>query len=116
MKRDAKALADLFNALDRERQDSLFDFAEFLLSRGGAVQQREIGEPLDIPRAENETVVGAIKRLKQTYPMIDSMELFAHASNLMSDYMVSGRDAGEVIDEIEDLFEQTYQKLLRDLE
>ncbi len=115
MKRDAKALADLFNALDKERQESLFDYAEFLLSRGGAVR-REIGEPLSIPRDEAETVVGAIKRLKLTYPMIDSMKVFALASDLMTDHMVKGRDAAEVIDEIEALFEETYQKLLRDID
>lgn len=115
MKRDAQALADLFNALDEGRQESLFDFAEFLLSKGGASRQ-EIGEPLDIPRGEDETVVGAIKRMKQTYPMIDSMEVFAVASNLMTDHMVRGRDAAEVIDEIEALFEDTYRKLLRDFE
>ena len=115
MKRDAKALADLFNALDQERQQSLFDYAEFLLARGGDAPQ-EIGEPLDIPRSENETVVGAIKRLKQTYPMIDSMKVFAVASNLMTEHMVSGREAEEVINEIEALFEETYQKLLRDID
>ena len=115
MKRDAKALADLFNALDKERQESLFDYAEFLLSKGGTVQG-PIDEPLAIPREENETVVGAIKRLKLTYPMIDSMKVFAVASDLMTDHMVKGRDAEEVINEIEALFEATYQKLLRDID
>ena len=115
MKRDAKALADLFNTLDKDRQDSLFDYAEFLQSKGGLVQQH-IGEPVEVPRAENETVVGAIKRLKQSYPMIDSMEVFAVASNLMTDHMVKGRDAEEVINEIEVLFEDTYKKLLREFE
>ena len=91
------------------------NFAEFLLTKGGAVKQ-DIGEPLAIPRADDETVVGAIKRLKQTYPMIDSMEVFAVASNLMTDHMVGGRDAEEVINEIEALFEDTYQKLLRDID
>ena len=115
MTRDAKALADLFEALDKERQDSLFDYAEFLLSKGGAVP-RTIDEPLEIPRHQNETVVGAIKRLKLTYPMIDSMKVFAVASDLMTDHMVKGRDAEEVINEIEALFEETYQKLLRDID
>ena len=115
MKRDAKALADLFRKLDKERQESLFEYAEFLLSKSGTVPQ-EISEPVDVPKAENETVVGAIKRLKQTYPMIDSMEVFAVASNLMTDHMVKGRDAEEVINEIEALFEDTYKKLLRDFE
>ena len=115
MKRDAKSLADLFNSLDSDGQQSLFDYAEFLLSRSGDMP-RELGEPLDIPRAENETVVGAIKRMKQTYPMIDSMKVFAVASNLMTEHMVSGRDAEEVINEIEALFEETYRKLFRDID
>ncbi len=115
MKRDAKALTDLFNTLDKDRQQSLFDYAEFLQSRGGIVPQN-IGDPVDVARAENETVVGAIKRLKQTYPMIDSMEVFAIASNLMTDHMVKGRDAEEVINEIEALFEDTYNKILKEFE
>lgn len=115
MKRDAKALVDLFSMLDEDRQASLFDYAEFLLSKGGAVQQ-DIGKPVEVPKPENETVVGAIKRLKQTYPMIDSMEVFADASDLMTEHMVNGRDAEEVINEIEALFESTYEKLLREFE
>jgi hypothetical protein len=115
MKRDAKALADLFNTLDAERQRSLFDYAEFLQSQGGLVQ-REFSEPVDIPRPDSESVVGAIKRMKKTYPMIDSMEVFAVASNLMTEHMVKGRDADEVINEIEVLFEETYKKLLREFE
>ena len=115
MKRDAKTLADLFNTLDKDRQQSLFDYAEFLQSKGSLVQQ-DIGDPVEVPRPDNETVVGAIKRLKQTYPMIDSMEVFTVASNLMTDHMVKGRDADEVINEIEALFEDTYNKLLREFE
>ena len=115
MKRDAKALSDLFNTLDKDRQQSLFDYAEFLQTKAGNLQQN-IGEPVEVPRAENETVVGAIKRLKQTYPMIDSMEVFAVASNLMTEHMVQGRDAEEVINQIEVLFEDTYKKLLREFE
>ena len=115
MKRDAKALADLFNALDMEGQQSLFDYAEFLQSKSGAEPQ-PLGDPVDVPKDENETVVGAIKRLKRTYPMIDSMEVFAVASNLMTEHMIRGRDAEEVITEIEALFEDTYKKLLRDID
>jgi hypothetical protein len=113
--RDVKALIELFESLDRERQDSLLEYAEFLQSKSGPLQ-KEIEEPEDIPRPESESVVGAIKRMKQTYPMIDSMEVFSVASNLMTDHMVKGRDAVEVINEIESLFEETYKKLLQDFE
>jgi hypothetical protein len=115
MKRDQKALAEIFKTLDADAQNSLFDYAEFLQSKT-ADRKLEIGRPLEIPRPENETVVGAIKRLKQSYPMIDSMEVFAVASNLMTDHMVKGRDAEEVIEEIEAIFEASYQKIVRELE
>jgi hypothetical protein len=115
MKRDEKALVDLFNTLDKDLQQSLFDYAEFLQSKANA-GSRQISDPIDIPRPDNETVVGAIKRMKQAYPMIDSMEVFAVASNLMTDHMVKGRDAEEVINEIEVLFEDTYRQILREFE
>ena len=113
--RDAKALLKLFESLDQDRQDSLFDYAEFLQSKSSPVK-KEVSYPEDIPRPDSESVVGAIKRMKQTYPMIDSMEVFAVASNLMTDHMVKGRDAEEVINEIENLFEETYKKLLQEFE
>ncbi len=115
MKRDSNTLVKLFETLDQERQNSLLDFAEYLQSKGGLVK-KDPGKPLDIPRPESESVVGAIKRLKQNYHMIDSMEVFAKASNLMTDHMVKGRDAEEVINEIEALFEETYKKILKDFE
>ena len=115
MKRDPKTLLDIFNTLDENQQQSLLDYAEFLQSKAN-IQRRQVSEPIAIPRPENETVVGAIKRLKQSYPMIDSMEVFAVASNLMTDHMVKGRDAEEVISQIEALFEDTYQKILREFE
>lgn len=115
MTRDQRALLDIFNSLDENQRQSLLDFAEFLQSRAN-IKHRQVMEPIAIPRPENETVVGAIKRLKQSYPMIDSMEVFALASNLMTDHMVKGRDAEEVISEIEALFADTYQKTLREFE
>ncbi len=115
MTHDQKALLDIFDSLDENQQQSLLDFAAFLQSKAN-IQRRQVTEPIAIPRPENETVVGAIKRMKQSYPMIDSMEVFAVASNLMTDHMVKGRDAEEVINEIEALFEDTYQKILREFE
>ena len=68
---------------------------------------------VDIPRPNDETVVGAIKRLKQTYPMIESMSVFSTASSLMTEHMVQGRDAVDVIDEMEQLFEAAFEELKR---
>jgi hypothetical protein len=114
-KHTSKNLAEIFDTLDDERKKSLFDYAEFLQSKGGLVE-KEIGEPVDIPRPDEETVVGAVKRLKQTYPMIESMTVFSAASSLMTEHMVNGRDVIEVIDEMEKLFEESFNKLLKDME
>ncbi|MGB5396267.1 MAG: Crp/Fnr family transcriptional regulator [Gammaproteobacteria bacterium] len=111
----AKSLLQIFESLDTERQNSLLHFAEYLQSKGGLVT-KEIGEPQDIPRPESETVVGAIKRLKQTYPMVESMTVFSAASSLMTDHMVKGRDANEVINDMEKLFDDFYRQMLQGLE
>ena len=111
MSRNTKSLIEIFESLDMERQASLFDFAEFLQSKGDLVV-KEMPGPVLITRPDVETVVGAIKRLKETYPMIESMKVFSSASELMTDHMVKGRDAVEVIDEMEKIFEDFYSKML----
>ena len=114
MNRNAKTLIEILETLDAECQASLFDFAEFLQSKGNLIV-KEVGGPVEISRPDKETVVGAIKRLKNTYPMIESMTVFSSASELMTDHMVKGRDAVEVIDEMEKIFEDFYAKMLKEL-
>jgi hypothetical protein len=99
--------------MDDERKVSLCDFADFLYAQADPVN-KEIPPPEEIQRPEKETVVGAVKRLKATYHMIESMTVFSAASELMTDHMVKGRDVVEVINEMEILFEQSYDKLLQD--
>jgi len=111
----SKALTELYESLDDERKQSLCDFADFLYAKAGPVI-KEIPPPEDIPRPEEETVVGAIKRLKSKYHMVESMSVFSRASSLMTDHMVSGRDVVEVIDEMEALFDEAYNNLLNELE
>ena len=76
----------------------------------------EIPQPAEVPRPDEETVVGAVKRLKMKYHMVESMTVFSAASALMTDHMVKGRDVVEVIDEMEILFEDAYKNLLQDAE
>lgn len=111
MSRNIKSLTDIFESLDAERQASILDFAEFLQAKGDLIV-KEVPDLVDISRPNSETVVGAIKRLKQTYPMIDSMKVFSSASELMTDHMVKGRDVVEVIDEMEKIFEDFYSTML----
>ena len=110
--KSSQDLIDLYEAMDDNRRKSLSDFADFLYAQAEPVS-KEIQPPDNIPRPEQETVVGAIKRLKTTYFMVESMSVFSEASSLMTDHMVKGRDVAEVIDEMEVLFEDAYKKLVQ---
>ncbi len=109
--KSSQQLIELYESMDEERKLSLCDFADFLYAKADPVK-KEILPPEDIPRPEVETVVGAVKRLKSKYHMVESMSVFSDASALMTDHMVKGRDLIEVIDEMEILFESAYKKLL----
>ncbi len=111
--KSSQQLTDLYESMDDERKLSLCDFADFLYAKAAPVS-KEIPAPEDVSRPQEETVVGAVKRLKIKYHMVESMTVFSAASSLMTDHMVKGRDLVEVIDEMEMLFESAYDKLLQD--
>jgi hypothetical protein len=113
--KSSNALIDLYESMDDERKRSLCDFADFLYAKADPVS-KEIPAPEDVPRPQEESVVGAVKRLKIKYHMVESMTVFSAASELMTDHMVKGRDVIEVIDEMEILFEDAYSKLLENKE
>ncbi len=105
-----KRLLALFNQLPEAERKSLLDFAEFLAERAGPVAPAHPTEPLDIPRPEGESVVAAMKRLRQTYPMLDHSKMLHEASGLMGEHMMQGRPAPEVIDDLELMFVRYYKK------
>ena len=45
--------------------------------------------------------------------MLDKAAMLNETSMLMTQHIMHGRAAADVIDELEDLFEQQYRKLLR---
>ncbi len=67
-------------------------------------------EPIAISRPAQETVIAAIRRLAETYPMIDRSLVFSDTSALMTEHVMQGRPASEVIDELEALFSRLYQE------
>ncbi|MDH5426118.1 MAG: hypothetical protein OEY29_14110 [Gammaproteobacteria bacterium] len=105
-------ISDIYEALPSASRKSLMDFAEFLFQRDGTTES-VASEKLDILRPEKESVVAALKRLNQTYPMIERKLLFHEASSLMTDHIMQGRDVDEVIDELEALFDKHYQDFLQ---
>lgn len=111
-------LLTLFRSLPAAEQAQLLAFAEFLYSRAGgqprmpaAPEPVVIPEPESIPRPEQESVVKAVKRLAQTYPMLDKSKMLNETSALVTQHIIQGRDAVEVIDELEIVFQRYYGEL-----
>ena len=103
-------MLNIFSALDEKDQSSVLAFAEFLLQRSSPKQPEKIQEPELVVRPESETVIGAIKRLAKSYPMVDRSSIMNETSNCMTDHVLKGRPATEVIDDLEGLFAGKYQE------
>lgn len=111
-KADTKSrIENLLEKLPVAQQQQLLEFAEFLSARYPSTTEASVTEPLPIERPADETVVAAMKRLRETYPMLDPEKLLHEASGLMSSHMLQGRPAAEVIDELEQLFRQHFNAL-----
>lgn len=118
-KKPEKRLLQILDRLNEAQITSLIDYAEFLASRTTDAQTADASgaaepvapRPLNIPRPEKESVVKAIKRLAITYPMVDRSKMLNETSALMTQHIMQGRDAAEVIDELEALFRACYEKL-----
>ena len=113
MKSEEKKIASLFRNLSEGDRQSLMAFAEFLSSRTSVVDE-PLSEPLDIAATDNESVVGALKRLAKMYPMLDKSKMLNDTSVLVSQHVIQGRAKQEVIKELEEMFKEYYQRLLEE--
>jgi hypothetical protein len=110
-------LTELFRQLTAGDQLTLLAFAEFLAGRstpGAVAVTREpvvIPEPEAIERQAGESVVGALKRLAKTYPMLDKTEMLGATSDLVASNIMQGADPVGVIDQLENIFREHYEKL-----
>ena len=108
--RDSKRLLSVFRSLSAARREALLDYAEFLAGKEGAeAAAAPPTEPLPIPRPAKESVVKAIQRLRQTYPMLERNKIFHEASAQMTRHLIHGVPAHEAIDELERIFARQYQ-------
>jgi len=114
---DQQRLLRLFRQLGETERRSLLDFAEFLAGRGpsgrpaSASPDAPLEMPAEIPRPDSESVVAAIRRLSQTFHMLDKDELLHEASGLMTEHVMQGKPAAEVIDELELTFRRHYERV-----
>ncbi len=110
----------VFESLSVADKVAVSSFAEFLLSRSGSTGAAESGslaadadipEPEQIPRPQDEKVVAAVKRLSKSYFMLDKSKMLGVTSDLVTQHVLQGREAVEVIDELEQVFENHYRQL-----
>lgn len=103
----------IYKALSKDDRKSLLDFAEFLMSREVVEEaDKVVPQPNHEPRPDKESVVQAIKRLGRVYHMIDRATLLNETSTLMTQHVMQGRAAIQVIDDLESLFANRYRTLL----
>lgn len=112
MNKSEQRLLEIIERLPPEQARQLLDYAEFLLARYGVEPAPAV--PVDIERPEEESVVLAIKRLRLTYPMLDPAKLLNETHELMTQHVMQGRAAIEVIDELEALFRRHYEQMFSD--
>lgn len=105
-----KRLREILSDLPEAQAAALLEYAEFLAARYGG--PKEIAAPLNIPRPSEESVIKAIRRLGATYPMLDRSKMLNETSSLMTQHVLQGRAAAEVIDELESMFKRHYEKLV----
>lgn len=108
-----RELRRLFRDLNEQDQATLLSFAEFLAGRSQpeSAMPTVFPEPEVIPRPEQESVVKAIKRLTATYPMIEKDKLLHETSGLMGAHLMQGRAAPDVINDLQTLFAEHYERL-----
>jgi hypothetical protein len=114
-----RQLVKIFKSLDSANKDALVAFAEFLQIRSmpdtSELQNKQLPstEPLDIPRPDKESVIKAIKRLSDTYPMVDKENILHPITDLMTAHMLQGKKANDVINELQEIFFKEYESLIK---
>ena len=106
-----KRLLEIFRALPDESRGNLLAFAEFLAARDGTpMMTASEALPRDIPRPAEESVVKALQRLRDTYPMLNPDKLLHESAGHMQRHLLQGRPAAEVIDDLEAMFARHYEE------
>lgn len=112
-------LISILESLPSLQAAQLLEFAEFLNQRHAEavdeipepVDILDTLEPVDIPRPEEESVPKAIKRLAETYPMLNRRTLLDETGTYMTQHVMERRPAKEVIDDLEDMFRKHYENI-----
>ena len=132
-------LLEILRGLPEAEASSLLDYAEFLLTRApqnqllealssaaamqGIATEKPMPvattiakakpdniEPANIPRPQTETIIGAVKRLSETYHMLSKDKMLHETADLVGQSLMGARDTADVIDELEAVFRRNYEE------
>lgn len=110
-----RKLCKLYSTLNDNDRLTLMKFAEFLLAESENQEEDVViasfPEPKMIPAPENENVIKAIKRIGKIYYMVDKSKMLDATSTLMTEHLIQGRPAREIVADVEKHFKQEYEKL-----
>ena len=106
-----RRLSEVAGRLPEEQQRTLLQFAEFLLAQAPEAEPAPLPEPKEIARPPGESVIKAMRRLSETYFMLERGPLLSETSALMAQHVMQGRAAVEVIDELEVVFARHYERV-----
>ncbi len=110
MSSEFNRLKCLFAGLSIADKFSVVSFAEYLHHRASSFEAEVRLKSINvIVRPVEERVPAALKRLRLTYPMLEASDLLAEASDLLSQHLMLGRLASDVIDDMEILFHRHYE-------
>jgi hypothetical protein len=113
MDSQSEMLNSLMSQLNGERQQSIIDYASFLVHQSKtSVVDGVDASPNLIGRPTQETVVEAIDRLKRSYFMLDTDDLLNDVAALMGKHILHGLKAPVVIDELQLCFQSYYRKTI----
>ncbi|MFO8005718.1 MAG: Crp/Fnr family transcriptional regulator [Thioalkalivibrio sp.] len=109
----AARVAEIAGRLPEEQLRTLLQFSEFLLAQVPDAEAADapLPEPKPIARPDEESVIKAMRRLSETYFMLDRGPLLNETSALMAQHVMQGRTAAEVIDELEVVFATHYERV-----
>ncbi|MFP4559897.1 MAG: hypothetical protein ACLFRB_05020 [Thiohalorhabdus sp.] len=131
MTENEKRLLQALERLPAEQQRQLVEYAEFLVGRtgvgeggteepgagvAGAAAPEEPESPRPVEKDPEEGPVQAIKRLRQTYPMLERSKLLDETTSIMAKRYLQDKPESEVIEELEETFERHYRRYLRQFE
>jgi hypothetical protein len=115
MDTDQRRLLACFAKLGAADRDTLLAFADFLAARtpdDGDATATAPQQPKKIPRPRKESVVAAIRRLTETYYMLERKDMFSDTASLMGAHVMHGRSARDIVDELERAFARQYERYL----